>query len=48
MADEKFDAIVLGVAHDKFTNIDFASIKKDNAVIYDVKGILGVVADGKL
>jgi UDP-N-acetyl-D-galactosamine dehydrogenase len=46
--NEKFDAIVLGVAHDKFTNIDFASIKKDNAVIYDVKGILGVVADGKL
>ncbi len=46
--NEKFDAIVLGVAHDKFTNIDFASIKKDNAVIYDVKGILGNMADGKL
>lgn len=45
---EKFDAIVLGVAHDKFTNIDFASIKKDNSVIYDVKGILGTIADGKL
>jgi UDP-N-acetyl-D-galactosamine dehydrogenase len=46
--NEKFDAIVLGVAHDKFANIDFASIKKENAVIYDVKGILGVIADGKL
>lgn len=46
--NEKFDAIVLGVAHDKFVNIDFASIKKDNAVIYDVKGILGKIADGKL
>ena len=46
--NEKFDAIVLGVAHDKFANIDFDSIKKDNAVIYDVKGILGVIADGKL
>lgn len=45
---EKFDAIVLGVAHDKFANIDFDSIKKENAVIYDVKGILGVIADGKL
>ena len=46
--NEKFDAIVLGVAHDKFANIDFDSIKKENAVIYDVKGILGVIADGKL
>jgi UDP-N-acetyl-D-galactosamine dehydrogenase len=46
--NDKFDAIVLGVAHDKFTTIDFDSIKNENAVIYDVKGILGAIADGKL
>jgi UDP-N-acetyl-D-galactosamine dehydrogenase len=46
--NDKFDAIVLGVAHDKFTSIDFDSIKNENAVIYDVKGILGAIADGKL
>jgi len=48
MPDEKFDAIVLGVAHDNFKNIDFTSIKKEHAVLYDVKGILGAIADGKL
>jgi UDP-N-acetyl-D-galactosamine dehydrogenase len=48
MPNEKFDAIVLGVAHDKFAAIDFDSIKKENAIIYDVKGILGSIADGKL
>lgn len=46
--DELFDAIVLGVAHDLFADIDYSKIKKDNAVLYDVKGILGHLADGKL
>jgi len=45
---EKYDAIVLGVAHDKFRGIDFNAIKKENSVLYDVKGILGSKADGKL
>lgn len=48
LPQEKFDAIVLGVAHDKFKDIDFASKKKENAILYDVKGILGTIADGKL
>lgn len=43
----QFDAIVLGVAHNEFKVLDFASLKKDNAVIYDVKGI-AVEFDGKL
>jgi UDP-N-acetyl-D-galactosamine dehydrogenase len=45
---EQFDAIVLGVAHKEFASLDFAAIKKENSIIYDVKGILGVIADGKL
>lgn len=46
--NEAFDAIVLGVAHDLFANIEYSKIKKENAVLYDVKGILGNFADGKL
>lgn len=45
---DQFDAVVLGVAHDSFADIDYSKIKKDNAVLYDVKGILGHIADGKL
>ena len=44
---EKFDAIVLGVAHKEFLNLDLESLKKENAVIYDVKGILET-SDGNL
>lgn len=46
-AGVKFDAIVLGVAHTAFLNLDLAPLKKENAVVYDVKGVLGDV-DGKL
>lgn len=42
------DAIVLAVAHDEFKSLDLASLCKTNKVIYDVKGILGELADGRL
>lgn len=48
LPDARFDAVVLGVAHDSFSGIDYNSIKKENSVLYDVKGILGIQADGKL
>lgn len=44
----KFDAIVLGVAHKEFQNIDFDLLKKENSVLYDVKGVLSLPVDGKL
>ena len=44
---EKYDAVVLGVAHNEFLNLDLKLILKDNAVVYDVKGILQH-ADAKL
>ncbi len=44
----KYDAIVLGVSHQEFSNIDFNTLKSNNSVLYDVKGILGNIADGKL
>ncbi|PZO28210.1 MAG: nucleotide sugar dehydrogenase [Flavobacteriaceae bacterium] len=45
---ETFDAVVLGVAHKEFTSINFSKLKKENGVLFDVKGILNEIADGKL
>lgn len=46
----KFDAVILGVAHKEFNNIDIRSLlKNDNCVVYDVKGILDRnIIDGRL
>jgi len=45
---EKFDAIVLGVAHNEFLNLDFSELQKENSLLYDVKGVLGTIADRRL
>lgn len=37
---QKFDAVILTVAHQEFLNLDINSFLKENGVIYDVKGIL--------
>ena len=37
---DKFDAIVLTVAHKEFIDLDFSSLQKDKSVIYDVKNLL--------
>lgn len=44
----KFDAIVLGVAHQEFLNINFEKYLKTNSIIYDVKNILGKQVSGRL
>lgn len=44
----KFDAVILGVAHSDFSNFDIEALRKDNSVLYDVKGILNKNVDGKL
>ena len=36
----KFDAIVVGVAHKEFLDMDFSFLRKENAILYDVKGVL--------
>lgn len=48
LPENKFDAIVLGVAHNEFLNLDFSTLKNENSVLYDVKGVLGAQVDGKL
>lgn len=45
---DKFDALVLGVAHKEFLSLDLASLQNDNSMLYDVKGILDIAVDGKL
>lgn len=37
---EQFDTLILAVAHDKFRNIEFMHLLKDDHVIYDVKSFL--------
>ena len=46
--ETRYDAVVLGVAHAEFTNLDLRNIVAENGVIYDVKGILGTKADARL
>ncbi len=46
--NDKFDAIILGVAHQEFVGLDLDTLKKDKAVIYDVKGVLVSSIDGRL
>lgn len=43
-----FDAIVLGVAHQAFLDMDYAALRKEKSVLYDVKGVLEIPVDGKL
>lgn len=38
--EQKFDAIILAVGHNEFTDIDIRNMLKDNSVLYDVKGLL--------
>ena len=48
-AGEKYDAVILGVAHKEFLELDVKSLVKEGGVIYDVKGILPRdIVDGRL
>ena len=48
LPNQKFDAVVLGVAHQEFIDLDFESLQKENSVLFDVKGVLVTTVDGKL
>lgn len=45
---DRFDAVILGVAHTVFSALDISSLQKDKSILYDVKGVLGDRSDGKL
>lgn len=40
LPDEKYDAVILAVAHNEFRNLDFSAVRATNSVLYDVKGVL--------
>jgi UDP-N-acetyl-D-galactosamine dehydrogenase len=40
--DKKYEAIVLAVAHKDFKEIDVLRLKKDAAVVYDIKNFLEI------
>jgi UDP-N-acetyl-D-galactosamine dehydrogenase len=49
LPDLKFDAIIFAVSHSKFIEVEIENYKKENAVIYDVKGFLNKnIIDGSL
>lgn len=45
---QQFDAVVLGVAHDPFLDLDYKALRNEHSILYDVKGVLTVPVDGKL
>ena len=48
LPNKKFDAIVLGVAHKEFFEIDLNGWRNSSSILYDVKGFLSKDVDGKL
>lgn len=48
LPEGKFDTIILAVAHDEFKSMSVRELINPNGVIFDVKGILSCLVDGKL
>lgn len=49
LPSDKYDAVILAVAHREFESVDVKSLVKDGGVIYDVKGVLPKeIVDGRL
>lgn len=49
LPDQKYDAVILAVSHKEFLSLDLSKLKKDKAIVYDVKGVLDAsLIDGKL
>lgn len=40
LPEAKYDAIILAVAHNEFTNLNLDVLKAENAIVYDVKAFL--------
>ena len=48
LPDAKYDSVVLGVSHKEFLDLDIEKVRKENSVLYDVKGVLKINVDGNL
>jgi len=40
LAGSKYDGVVLAVAHREFRELDFDTLKNENAIVYDIKSVL--------
>ncbi|WP_019539652.1 nucleotide sugar dehydrogenase [Proteiniphilum acetatigenes] len=49
LPNKKFDTVILAVAHKEFFELNVSSLTKENAVVYDVKGLFSKdIVDAKL
>lgn len=48
LPSQKFDVLVLGVAHNEFLDLELDALRNENSILYDVKGVLKKNVDGKL
>ena len=48
LPEDKFDAVVLTVAHNEFMDLDIKSLLKKDGVLYDVKSVLKGSVDARL
>ncbi len=46
--EEKYDAVILAVAHREFSSLPYARLLKEKHILYDVKGFLDRPVDGRL
>jgi UDP-N-acetyl-D-galactosamine dehydrogenase len=48
LPNARYDAVVLGVAHKSFLNLDIEKLQKENSIVYDAKGVLKREVNGRL
>ncbi|MCG2461901.1 nucleotide sugar dehydrogenase [Flavobacteriaceae bacterium F89] len=48
LSAKKYDSVVLAVAHNEFLKLDISKLLVENGIIYDVKGILPGIINGRL
>ena len=42
VSNKQYDAIIMAVAHNQFSDINYSSLRKSNAVVYDIKSFIPV------
>lgn len=48
LPNNQYDTVILGVAHNEFLKVNFDTLKKSKAIVYDVKGIIREQSDNNL
>lgn len=49
LTDEKYNSIIIAVAHNEFLNLDFGKMRSENTVIFDIKACIDrELVDGRL